>query len=71
MEEGPRNKKDPILEPLLVVGIVIQNITLTSCCVFTYILGLRWNTGSWQLPIEEYGTRASRRIIHTHTHTPD
>jgi len=47
MDEGPRPKTEPIIEKVMVTGIVIQTIVLTSCTLFTYVYGLSLFIGSW------------------------
>jgi len=47
MREGPRPKKESILERVMITGIIIQSIVLTFCCLIVYIVGLYWYTGAW------------------------
>jgi len=49
MREGPRPKNESILEKVMITGIVIQSCVLTTCCLVTYIVGLYWYTGSWDV----------------------
>lgn len=46
MLEGPRSKKEPLIEKLMLTGIVIQTLTLTSVVLSTYITGLYWRFGT-------------------------
>jgi len=47
MDEGPRSLTEPILEKIQLTGITIQTFVETALCLVTYIVGLIWNTGSW------------------------
>jgi Ca2+-transporting ATPase len=52
MEQGPRLMSEPLLEKLMLTGVLIHTIILTSCCLGTYFIGLYWHTsenqwGSW------------------------
>jgi len=47
MDEGPRPRSEPIIEKVLICGMIIHNIVLTACTLFTYIVGLYWETGNW------------------------
>lgn len=47
MEQGPRDKKEELIEHVMLTGIVIQTFVLTSSCLMVYIIGLYWNTGTW------------------------
>jgi Ca2+-transporting ATPase len=46
MKEGPRKTDEPILVPLLLVGMVIHNIILTALNLVIYIVGLKWFVGT-------------------------
>jgi len=45
MVEGPRLKTEPLLEKVMVTGIVIQSIVLTTCVLVVYVLGLQMELG--------------------------
>jgi len=47
MLEGPRPKKESIIEKVMTTGIVIQTCTLTTCCLLTYVIGLKWFVGAY------------------------
>jgi len=47
MDEGPRPLTEPILEKIQLTGITIQTFFETAFCLITYIVGLLWNTESW------------------------
>jgi P-type Ca2+ transporter type 2C len=47
MQEGPRRKEEPLIEKVMITGIVIQTFVLTTLTLATYIIGLKWNTGKW------------------------
>jgi len=46
MDQGPRPLSEPILEKLMITGIVIQTILETGITLAVYIIGLQWNVGS-------------------------
>jgi Ca2+-transporting ATPase len=67
MNEGPRPKKESLIEKMMITGIVIQTITLTTCCLVTYVVGLYWFVGSTDGKntdkyIEEHGTHQARTM---------
>jgi len=45
MLEGPRLKTEPLLEKVMVAGIVIQSFVLTSVVLAVYVIGLYWEFG--------------------------
>jgi len=45
MLEGPRLKTEPLLEKVMITGMVIQSITLTSVVLIVYVVGLYWEFG--------------------------
>lgn len=47
MEEGPRDKLEPLLEKVMITGICIQTVLLTGVVLFTYVFMYRWNLGTW------------------------
>jgi len=47
MDEGPRPLSEPVLEKIQLTGIAIQTVLETALCLYAYIQGLMWNTGSW------------------------
>ena len=47
MQEGPRPLTEPILEKIQFTGIAIQTFFECGLCLATYLVGLTWNTGSW------------------------
>mmetsp|Transcript_11123 Transcript_11123/g.17942 ORF Transcript_11123/g.17942 Transcript_11123/m.17942 type:complete len:1008 (+) Transcript_11123:1862-4885(+) len=47
MREGPRTRQEPVIEKVMLTGVVIQTIFLTATCLITYIVGLIWNNGRW------------------------
>jgi Ca2+-transporting ATPase len=47
MEEGPRKVEESIVEKVMLTGIAIQSVVLTSSVLGVYIMGLYWHTGSW------------------------
>jgi len=47
MLEGPRPLREPFIEKIMITGICIQAFTLTWVCLVAYIVGLSWETGSW------------------------
>lgn len=46
MTEGPRNVNEPLLNKIMIIGIAIQNIVLSSLCVGGYVIGLEWYVGT-------------------------
>jgi Ca2+-transporting ATPase len=52
MLEGPRPKKESIIEKVMTTGIIIQTCTLTTCCLVTYVVGLKWFVGSYDGTLE-------------------
>jgi len=42
MLEGPRLRTEPLLEKVMVTGIVIQSFVLTSVVLLVYLVGLQW-----------------------------
>ena len=47
MREGPRSKTEPLIEKVMITGIVIQTIVLTIVVGLTYLVGLRWRFHTW------------------------
>jgi len=47
MDEGPRPLSEPILEKIQLTGIGIQTFFELGLTLGAYIIGLQWNTGSW------------------------
>jgi len=47
MSMGPRRKTEPLVEKVMLTGIAIQTCVLTSVCLLTYIVGLKWRIGHW------------------------
>jgi len=45
MLEGPRLKTEPLLEKVMITGMVIQSIALTSVVLIVYVVGLYWEFG--------------------------
>jgi Ca2+-transporting ATPase len=45
MREGPRLRTEPLLEKVMVTGMVIQAITLTTVVLVVYVIGLQWELG--------------------------
>ncbi len=69
MEMGPRKLSEPLMDPLMITGIAVQTVALTSVCIFTYSLGLFWHLGSW-LGRPLYGqTDAEIDLAVTHART--
>jgi len=64
MREGPRPKNESILERVMLTGILIQSCVLTTCCLVTYVVGLYWYTGSWDIdfPRNEDQTNHARSM---------
>ena len=54
MEQGPRDKSEPLIEKVMIRGIIIQTFVLTSACLAVYIVGLYWNLGSWNGVSDEF-----------------
>jgi Ca2+-transporting ATPase len=47
MDEGPRSRREPLIEKLMLTGIAVQVCALTTMCLVTYVVGLQWETGTW------------------------
>jgi Ca2+-transporting ATPase len=47
MKEGPRPKRESLIEKVMITGIIVQTITMTTCCLVTYVIGLKWYVGSF------------------------
>jgi len=47
MEEGPRPVSEPFIEKVMLTGIAIQVVVITTVNLGTYIIGLYWETGLW------------------------
>ncbi len=47
MKEGPRARTEPVIEKVMITGVVIQTIVLTGTCLATYIIGLLWANKKW------------------------
>jgi len=45
MLEGPRLRTEPLLEKVMVTGMVVQSIVLTSVVLIVYVVGLHWVFG--------------------------
>jgi len=45
MFEGPRLRSEPLLEKVMVTGMVIQSIALTTCVLLVYVIGLNLEFG--------------------------
>eukprot|EP00808_Paulinella_micropora_P016553 g23660.t1 len=52
MSEGPRPVDEPLMSPLMLVGICIQTVVLTACSMTVYIMGLHWKLGQWNYEFE-------------------
>jgi Ca2+-transporting ATPase len=63
MEQGPRDKKEPLIERVMLTGITIQTFVLTSSCLAIYIVGLYWNTGTWNGSSEGYELSEYARLL--------
>jgi Ca2+-transporting ATPase len=46
MTEGPRKSDEPLITKLMIIGIAIQTVVLTSLCIGGYILGLQFYVGT-------------------------
>ena len=47
MQEGPRPPTENIIEKLMITGMCVHTVILTSVTLVTFILGMEWQTGSW------------------------
>jgi Ca2+-transporting ATPase len=47
MEEGPRKLSEPIVDKLMMAGVVVHSTILTVLCLACYVVGLSWHTGVW------------------------
>jgi len=47
MMMGPRPRSEPIIEKVMITGVVIQTFFLTSICLACYITGLYWENDTW------------------------
>jgi Ca2+-transporting ATPase len=57
MLEGPRLRTEPLLEKVMVTGMVIQSFVLTGCVLAVYLIGLRMEMGL--VPLEGRPTDTS------------
>jgi len=47
MTQGPRKQNESIVDRFMMVGVMIQMVTLTAVTLGVYIWGLYWHTGTW------------------------
>lgn len=57
MTEGPRSPTEPLIEKLMITGIVIQTVVLTTITVVLYVIGYKWHVGQYgPLDDDDYST---------------